>query len=64
MSTNKRTIMKTRKETCRRMERMKKKVLIALAMCMALGTACGKEAVEEEKTLLKNAKKSAQNKLI
>ena len=30
---------------------MKKKVLIALAMCMALGTACGKEAVEEEKTL-------------
>ena len=30
---------------------MKKKMLIALAMCMALGTACGKEAVEEEKTL-------------
>ena len=29
---------------------MKKKLLIALAMCMALGTACGKEAVEEEKT--------------
>ena len=30
---------------------MKKKMLIALAMCMALGTACGKEAAEEEKTL-------------
>ena len=29
---------------------MKKKLLIALAMCMALGTACGKETVEEEKT--------------
>ena len=29
---------------------MKKKLLIALAMCMALGTGCGKEAVEEEKT--------------
>ena len=29
---------------------MKKKLLSALAMCMALGTACGKEAVEEEKT--------------
>ena len=29
---------------------MKKKLLIALAMCMALGTACGKEEVEEEKT--------------
>lgn len=30
---------------------MKKKLLIALAMCMTLGTACGKEEVEEEKTL-------------
>ena len=30
---------------------MKKKLLIALAMCMALGTACGKEVVEEEKVL-------------
>lgn len=30
---------------------MKKKLLIALAMCMALGTACGKKEVEEEKTL-------------
>ena len=29
---------------------MKKKLLIALAMCMALGTACGKETAEEEKT--------------
>ena len=29
---------------------MKKKLLIALAMCMALGTGCGKEAAEEEKT--------------
>ena len=29
---------------------MKKKLLIALAMCMALGTACGKETTEEEKT--------------
>ena len=29
---------------------MKKKLLIALAMCMALGTACGKDAAEEEKT--------------
>lgn len=30
---------------------MKKKILIALTMCMALGTACGKEKAEEEKTL-------------
>lgn len=30
---------------------MKKKLLIALAMCMALGTGCGKEEVKEEKTL-------------
>ena len=30
---------------------MKKKLLIALAMCMALGTACGKEEVKEEKNL-------------
>lgn len=30
---------------------MKKNVLIALALCMALGTACGKEEVVEEKTL-------------
>ena len=30
---------------------MKKKLLIALAMCMALGTGCGKEQVEEEKKL-------------
>ena len=30
---------------------MKKKLLIALAMCMALGTGCGKEAAEEEKKL-------------
>ena len=30
---------------------MKKKLLIAMAMCMALGTACGKEEVEEEKVL-------------
>lgn len=30
---------------------MKKKILIALTMCMALGTACGKEEAEEEKTL-------------
>ncbi|MBQ9091531.1 MAG: efflux RND transporter periplasmic adaptor subunit, partial [Anaerotignum sp.] len=30
---------------------MKKKLLIALAMCMALGTACGKEEAEEEKTM-------------
>lgn len=30
---------------------MKKKALIALALCMALGTGCGKEEVEEEKTL-------------
>jgi len=30
---------------------MKKKVLIALAMCMALGTGCGNETVEEEKKL-------------
>ncbi|MBR5268996.1 MAG: efflux RND transporter periplasmic adaptor subunit [Anaerotignum sp.] len=29
---------------------MKKKLLIALAMCMALGTGCGKEKAEEEKT--------------
>ncbi|MBR6542571.1 MAG: efflux RND transporter periplasmic adaptor subunit [Anaerotignum sp.] len=29
---------------------MKKKLLIALAMCMALGTGCNKEAAEEEKT--------------
>lgn len=29
---------------------MKKKLLIALAMSMALGTACGKDAAEEEKT--------------
>ena len=28
---------------------MKKKLLIALAMCMALGTGCGKDAAEEEK---------------
>ena len=35
----------------RRMERMKKRILIALALCMALGTACGKKEVEEEKTL-------------
>jgi RND family efflux transporter MFP subunit len=33
------------------MERMKKRILIALALCMALGTACGKKEVEEEKTL-------------
>ena len=30
---------------------MKKRILIALALCMALGTACGKKEVEEEKTL-------------
>ncbi|MGM9916746.1 efflux RND transporter periplasmic adaptor subunit [Anaerotignum sp.] len=30
---------------------MKKKALIALALCMALGTACGKEEVVEEKNL-------------
>lgn len=30
---------------------MKKKLLIALAMCMALGTGCGTETVEEEKKL-------------
>lgn len=30
---------------------MKKKLLIALAMCMALGTGCSKEAPEEEKSL-------------
>lgn len=30
---------------------MKKKVLIALALCMALGSGCGKEEVEKEKTL-------------
>lgn len=30
---------------------MKKKVLIALALCMALGSGCGKEEVEAEKTL-------------
>ncbi len=30
---------------------MKKKLMIALAMCMALGTACGKEEVVEEKVL-------------
>lgn len=30
---------------------MKKHVLIALALCMALGTACGKEEVVEEKNL-------------
>lgn len=30
---------------------MKKKLLIALAMCMALGTACGNETAEEEKTV-------------
>lgn len=30
---------------------MKKKILIALALCMALGSGCGKEAAEEEKTL-------------
>lgn len=30
---------------------MKKKVLIALALCMALGSGCGKEEVEEEKAL-------------
>ena len=29
---------------------MKKKVLIALALCMALGSGCGKEEVVEEKT--------------
>ena len=32
------------------MERMKKRILIALALCMALGTASARE-VEEEKTL-------------
>ena len=26
---------------------MKKRILIALALCMALGTACGKKEVEE-----------------
>ena len=31
---------------------MKKKLLIALAMCMALGTGCNKEAAEEELLLL------------
>ena len=30
---------------------MKKRILIALALCMAFGTACGKKEVEEEKTL-------------
>ena len=30
---------------------MKKRILIALALCVALGTACGKKEVEEEKTL-------------
>lgn len=30
---------------------MKKKLLISLALCMALGTACGKEEVVEEKNL-------------
>ena len=30
---------------------MKKKLLIALAMCMALGTACGNKTAEEEKTV-------------
>lgn len=30
---------------------MKKRILIALALCMALGTACGKKEVEEEKSL-------------
>lgn len=30
---------------------MKKRLLIALSLCMAMGTGCGKEAVEEEKVL-------------
>ena len=28
---------------------MKKRILIALALCMAFGTACGKKEVEEER---------------